>query len=88
MKRWIATALVVAAAGLLPACAGNDTRSDDQKALARERAAEERGRREAEEEARRREAMRQQQRRAPAGVGQVGIPPAPDVPLPTDGPLR
>ncbi|MFA5938647.1 MAG: hypothetical protein WC809_04755 [Sinimarinibacterium sp.] len=83
MRYAIAAVLALAAVTLLPACAGNDTRSDEDKALLRERAAEERGRREAEDEARRREATQQQRRRAPTGVDPGELPEPPAVGLPS-----
>lgn len=83
MRYGFAAMLVLAAVALLPACASNDTRSDEDKALARERAAEERGRREAEDDMRRQQAMQQQRRRAPAGVGTVEVPEPPAVGVPT-----
>lgn len=79
MRYTIAAVLALAAVALLPACAGHDTRSDEDKALARERAAEERGRREAEEDARRRQAM-EQRRRAPVGSVEVPEPSVPTLP--------
>ncbi|MEQ1439587.1 hypothetical protein AAG565_09500 [Fontimonas sp. SYSU GA230001] len=84
MKHGSWAALLVVASVLLPACASNEPRSAEDKALARERAAEERGRREAEDDMRRQQAMQQQQRRRPsAGVGGVELPEPPEPPAVT-----